>query len=48
MVEWGDMCGFVSWPKSKTAEIALVCQTLVQLDPAKHYFIKDSRNNITE
>lgn len=30
------MCDFVAWPKSKTAEIALVCHTPWQPPPANH------------
>lgn len=36
MVDLDDKYGFAALPKSKTAEIALVCQTLWQLPPVNH------------
>jgi hypothetical protein len=36
MVDWDDMYGFAALPKSKIAEIALVCQALWQPPPVNH------------
>jgi len=36
MVDWDDMYGFAALPKSKIAEIALVCQTLWPPPPVNH------------
>jgi hypothetical protein len=36
MVDWDDMYDFAALPKSKIAEIALVCPTLWQPPPVNH------------
>ena len=45
MVDWDDTYGSAALPKSKNADIALICQTLWQLPPVNQLRITHLKEN---